>query len=173
MSTCTQAYSITIADACDTFAEVTWTELIIDPDSATVISISGGDGTYLVALTGAPGHQGSTYRYTSNVMLCAQAYTATIEIDYNISFQDVGGGSSSNGTWQVRRNGILLLNQTKIAPEPPPGTLIESGTFSTGPFTMAANTNYTFQLDLDFGAVGVGTFTNASGAIRFRPLTTP
>lgn len=157
---------------CDSFNTATWTETILDPDSSWVGSITGGDGSFSANLTGSPGHQGLLYRYDSSIIRCSFDYNATVEIDYSINLTDVGGGSNAEAQWQVWRNGVFVIPTTnKVAPNG--GNLTESGTLSSGPFTMVANTDYTFRVDYTFLAIGVGTSSVVSGVIRFRPLTPP
>jgi len=168
---CQKDFTIAVTSECDAFSEAIWTETILDPDTSAVFSMAAGDGGFFVTLTGAPGHQGVAYRYVSDPLECDFQYTATIEIDYTISLTDVGAGSDASAQWQVRRNGVLLINQVRTAPNN--SNLSESGTFQSGPFTMLTATLYTFQIDYSFIAIGVGTSSNVSGVIRFRPLTPP
>lgn len=166
---CAKDFVITVELDCDTFSEATWVETIVDADSSAVYSMAAGDGAFFVALTGAPGHSGSWYRYVSNAMTCSVDYDATVQIDYSINLTDVGGGSNAESSWQVRRNGVLIINTNKVAPNA--GNLTEMGTLSSGPITMLANVAYTFQIDYLVIAIGAGTSSNVSGVIRFRPLS--
>lgn len=168
---CQKSFTISVALECDTFQGAGWTEVILDPDSTAAFSMAGGDGTFFVTLTGTPGHQGVAYQYTSDALECSSNYNATIEIDYSIDLTDVGAGSNAEAQWQVRRNGVLVINTNKVAPDS--GNLTESGTLSSGPLVMVAGTPYTFQVNYSFIAIGAGTSSDVSGVIRFRPLTPP
>lgn len=168
---CAKQFSLEVTLQCDHIEDATWGITIVDPNPGTTFSFAGGDGTYLFTLTGAPSQQGAWYRATSSALMCAFDYDVTCEIDYAIDLTDVGGGSDSTCNWQVRRNGVLIINQTKTAPNA--GNLTENGTFASGPFTMLANTNYTFQVDITPLAIGVGTSSDVSGVFRLRPLAPP
>ncbi len=134
--------------------------------------MDGGDGSYVVAVVGAPGPTvTSNYVYTSTTIRCDSQYIATVEIDYNIAFDSTAVGTFCQGFWVVKRNGVNVIFQNKISPVG--GTLIEAGTFSSAPLTLLANTNYVFLFQLQFEAAQPGALTNANGAIRFRPLTNP
>jgi len=124
---CDKEFTIEVSDIeCDTFSEASWVETIVDADSTAVYSMAAGDGSFFVTLTGAPGHSGAWYRYVSNAMTCQGQYDAVVEIDYSIDLTDVGGGSNAESSWQVRRNGVLIINTNKVAPSP--GNLTENGT---------------------------------------------
>ena len=167
---CQKEFSITVGPLvdCDPIGDAEWTITVLDPNPGTVFEFDGGDGTYNFNLSGVPGQQGAAYRATSSTLNCSFQYTATAEIDYSIDLTDVGGGSDSSIVWQLRRNGSLIMNETRVAPSP--GNLVESGTFSSGPFIMFEETDYTFQFDISIIAIGVGTSSIASGVFRLRPL---